>query len=255
VTDIASFEQKPLRRVMISHGRCGTHWLKRLISDALGAPPLDEKLLEVERLKRALEEDADRRLIYEHFSFDVHSSLLDPAADPRLRLVLLHRHPLDFFISATWFRINVRKVLASPEPGVDHSEVARGMLLGNYDETLGEDYGKTFAEFQEQRVVRWVESKRCHLVKYEDLVERTEEVLKRCLDHLEIRFRDEDIPNIIARHGFESLSGGRPRGETDGSHHYRKGQPGEWRSVFRPEDLPALRERYGDLFARQGYPI
>jgi len=240
---------------MISYGRCGTHWVKRLISESMGVPALDARLIEVEQLQSALFREAPKRLIYEHFSFDVHGELLDPAKDPDLRLILLHRHPLDFFISATWFRINVRKVLKSPDPTVDHGEIARGMLLGKYDAELGECYEQTFRAFQKSRIADWVASNRCHELRYENLIDRTEEELIRCLRFLEIQFDPADIPQIVARNRFEVLSGGRMPGVFDGDHHYRNGLPGEWRRVFRDEDLPILRQKYGDLFAQQGYPI
>ena len=63
------------------------------------------------------------------------------------------------------------------------------------------------------------------------------------------------IPVIVEKHRFEKLSGGRKPGQMDGTHHYRRGAPGEWQSVFKPEDIPVLQKLYGEHFARQGYPI
>ncbi|MEX2287789.1 MAG: sulfotransferase domain-containing protein [Planctomycetaceae bacterium] len=260
-------EQKPLLRVLISAGRSGTHWLKEMISAALGTPPVEQGAWDTQTLQGILEGCGRRQLVYEHFRFNLHGAILDPARYPDMRIVLLHRHPFDQFISTAWYHLRIDNLWRGkinglwelPDPDLDPSEVARAMLIGEYDDRIRGSRGsyavRWFIESLEWTTINWIESGRCCQVKYEDLVERTEEELIRVLNHLEIRFDEADIPQIVERNRFENLSGGRSRGEADGSHHYRKGTPGEWRSVFTDDDMPILRERYGDCLARLGYSI
>jgi hypothetical protein len=252
---IERFDQVPLCRVLVSYGRSGTHWLKNLISGVLQRPPVEGGAWDVETLAAILQGSGRRRLVYEHFRFDLHGELLDPAKNPELRLVLLHRHPLDQFISATWHRINITGEMTNFDPQSHPNDIARGLLLGHYDERLGYKYRDAYIETHKRNLLDWIESGRCLQIKYEDLVENTEAELTRCLNALEVRFDKGDVMPVVERNRFEKLSGGRKPGQVDGKHHYRRGAPGEWRSVFKPEDLPILQDRYGDVFTRQGYPI
>ena len=252
---IERFDQKPLHRVLISYGRSGTHWLKNMVSAALDRPPIEGGTWELDTLAAIMKGSGRRRLMYEHFQFDLHGEILDPAKNPDLRMVLLHRHPLDQFISATWHRIKITGELTEFDPETHPNEIARRLLLGEYDEKLGYCYRDAHLDTHKRGALDWIDSGRCLVVKFEDLVENTEAELARCLDHLEVRYDPASLAGIVEKNRFEKLSGGRKPGEMDGTHHYRRGAPGEWRSVFRPEDLPILQERYGEAFARQGYPI
>ena len=252
---LQKFQQKRMRRVLVSYGRSGTHWLKNMISAALEQPPIEGGAWDTETLPAVLEGSGRRRLIYEHFRFDIHGEYLDPARYPDMKLLLLHRHPLDQFISATWHRLNITGELAGFDPQTSPNELVRGLLLGKYDERLGYSYGDAYLETYKRGLLDWIESGRCLQVRFEDLVAKTEQQLARALNHLEIRFDPADLAAIVEKNRFEKLSGGRKPGETDVMHHYRRGKPGEWQTVFTPEDLPILRERYGSYYELQGYPI
>src|SRR6185369_13080590 len=69
---IEQFEQKLMHRVLISYGRSGTHWLKYMISSALDRPPIEGGIWDGETLKAILKGCGRRRLIYQHFRFDLH---------------------------------------------------------------------------------------------------------------------------------------------------------------------------------------
>jgi hypothetical protein len=58
---------------------------------------------------------------------------------------------------------------------------------------------------------------------------------------------------ILKRHAFSRLSGGRQLGQENANHHYRKGTAGDWRNHFTPKVTQAFKERYGDLLIQLGY--
>lgn len=68
------------------------------------------------------------------------------------------------------------------------------------------------------------------------------------------RIDSAGLAAVIARHSFESLSGGRPRGETDPMHHYRSGTPGEWRDRLDSAHLEELRRLFPELIERFSQP-
>lgn len=63
----------------------------------------------------------------------------------------------------------------------------------------------------------------------------------------------ERLLGIVYERDFSKLSGGRKKGQTDPSSHYRSGVHGDWVNHFSIEHLQAFKERYGDLVLQYGY--
>ncbi|MGE5830299.1 MAG: sulfotransferase domain-containing protein [Micromonosporaceae bacterium] len=61
------------------------------------------------------------------------------------------------------------------------------------------------------------------------------------------------LDEVVERYSFASLTGGRPVGQEDEGHHYRRGVAGDWRNHLKPVHLQAFRDRFGDLVERLGY--
>jgi hypothetical protein len=232
-------------RVLSSQPRSGTHWLKFMISHVLGQPPFQERRLqEPSDLIYALEHEAARRLIYDHFKYDIHGSILTPERYPGLRMVLLFRHPLDALVSNFYFGGYGRTVPLSP----DLSPLERmKIFLHNHSESIRWNLCR--------RVVDWLKTGYCLPVRYEDLVADTERQLTLVLDYLNIKHRPEIVAEAIERYRFEALSKGRSPGVVDPNSHYRRGVPGEWREVFDQEDLEVVRSQIGDYLEFLGYPL
>lgn len=62
-----------------------------------------------------------------------------------------------------------------------------------------------------------------------------------------------EFNQLVEDHRFERLSGGRQPGVEDVRHHYRRGSPGEWRTVLQDAHLAALEQHFPGLVARLGY--
>jgi hypothetical protein len=91
------------------------------------------------------------------------------------------------------------------------------------------------------------------LIKYEDLLERDEEILARVLLHQcnlkidPIRFHD-----VIRENRFEARCGRKP-GEEDLKSHERKGVAGDWQNHFTDKIAKAFKDRFGSLLVATGY--
>src|SRR5262249_48297045 len=91
------------------------------------------------------------------------------------------------------------------------------------------------------------------LIRYEDLLEKDEEVLVRLLQwECGLPIEEERLRSIIRANRFESLTG-RPRGQEDVTSHERKGVAGDWRNYFTDRVKRAFKARFGDLLVATGY--
>jgi lipopolysaccharide transport system ATP-binding protein len=92
------------------------------------------------------------------------------------------------------------------------------------------------------------------LIRFEDLLERTEEILEpTLLGACELGVPRGRLRRAIENQSFERLSGGRSRGEEQEDHHYRKGIAGDWRNHFTEPLKEEFKEHYGDLLIATGY--
>jgi hypothetical protein len=90
-------------------------------------------------------------------------------------------------------------------------------------------------------------------VRYEDLLERPHEEVRRLLEFLGAGATDEIVKQCVSSASFERLSRGRQRGEEDPSSFFRKGIAGDWQNVFTEEDKRVFKEEAGDLLIKLGY--
>jgi lipopolysaccharide transport system ATP-binding protein len=92
------------------------------------------------------------------------------------------------------------------------------------------------------------------LIRFEELIERDEEILGRVLiDQCELQVDRPKLRRILRRTSFRRMSGGRLPGEEDPTSHFRRGVPGDWRDHFSGPLKAAFKERWGDLLIATGY--
>jgi hypothetical protein len=94
------------------------------------------------------------------------------------------------------------------------------------------------------------------LVRFEDLVASPAARFCEILENLGIvpdRISEWTVREIVTRHAFERLSGGRKKGQEDPRHHFRKGTPGDWRNHFTARHVEYFRSLYNALLLRLGY--
>ena len=98
----------------------------------------------------------------------------------------------------------------------------------------------------------WVAAKE-RLIKYEDLLERDEEIFA------DVLLRDCRLPvdpltfrRVIEENRFEARSGRKP-GEEDLGSHERKGVVGDWRNHFTDKIAKSFKNRFASLLVATGY--
>ena len=89
-------------------------------------------------------------------------------------------------------------------------------------------------------------------VRYEDLLERPEEEVKRLLEFLGADADEQTVSQCVSAASFEKLAGGRKRGEEAASF-FRKGIAGDWKNVFTEQDKQDFKAVAGDLLIELGY--
>jgi lipopolysaccharide transport system ATP-binding protein len=99
----------------------------------------------------------------------------------------------------------------------------------------------------------WVASGE-ELIKYEELLERDEEILARVLlRHCRLPVAPDRFREVVLANRFETWTSGRRRGTEDLNSHERKGVAGDWKNHFTDEVAKAFKDRYGSLLVAAGY--
>jgi hypothetical protein len=89
-------------------------------------------------------------------------------------------------------------------------------------------------------------------VRYEDLLERPVEEVRRLLEFLGADAGEKTVEELVEKSAFEQKSN-RERGQEDSSSRLRKGVAGDWKNVFTAEDKRIFKEVAGDVLIRLGY--
>lgn len=89
-------------------------------------------------------------------------------------------------------------------------------------------------------------------VRYEDLLERPVDEIRRLLGFLGAESGEETAKRCVEAASFERMSK-RKRGEEDSSSFFRKGVAGDWKNVFTERDKKVFKEATGDLLVKLGY--
>jgi lipopolysaccharide transport system ATP-binding protein len=91
------------------------------------------------------------------------------------------------------------------------------------------------------------------LIKYEDLLERDEEILARVLlRDCKLNVDVNQFHDAVRLNRFEARSG-RPPGQEDLQSHERKGIAGDWQNYFTGKIAKAFKDRFGSLLVATGY--
>ncbi|MEL6330942.1 MAG: sulfotransferase [Planctomycetota bacterium] len=90
-------------------------------------------------------------------------------------------------------------------------------------------------------------------LRYEDMLDRPEPEAGRLLGFLGLDATDDAIAACLRASDFDRLSGGRRRGESDDSSHFRRGIAGAWTEQFDARAIEAFEREAGELLDGLGY--
>ncbi len=253
-------QQPPTFRVLTTYPRSGTHWLKRMLSNVMSVSPLERQLLEPSVLISVLNSETSRHLVYEHFDYDLHGSILDPNVYRNLRIVLLFRDPRDALISNFYRRAWLNQLPNSKlDPLANLRLFLRGYFYDNHKVPVSVQDSRLFSmayrDYVRRCAVDWIRAGQVFPLRYEDLIADTSQYLAYALDYLNIQYSPKIMAKAVTDNRFEVLSEGRIPGEVMVESHYRRGLPGEWRGLFDQEDLEIVNDLIGDYLELLGYPL
>jgi hypothetical protein len=102
--------------------------------------------------------------------------------------------------------------------------------------------------------VQWSwRSARESIIRYEELLQRDEQILSRVLlDHCRLDITPKRLREVVRSHRFEAQSGRKP-GTEDAQAHERKGIAGDWRNHFTDRVRAEFKRCYGSLLIATGY--
>ena len=90
-------------------------------------------------------------------------------------------------------------------------------------------------------------------IRYEELNDKPEDVLKVVFNFLGASDSPKDISDCNKNSDFKILSGGRKKGEENVHSFFRKGISGDWKNVFRESDIEIYSRIAKDLIVELGY--
>jgi hypothetical protein len=90
-------------------------------------------------------------------------------------------------------------------------------------------------------------------IRYEDLLGDTFREFRRIASHFSLNTSSSTIGQIVEAHSFESVSGGRSRGNQDPDSFTRKGVAGDWKHHFTEELKDQFKEHAGQALIDFGY--
>ncbi len=177
-----------------------------------------------------------------HVHGSVHNArLLHEAGIP---YVVLYRDLRDVAVSHYFY---VRRTPWHPE----YEEYASRSVedgLRHFGHTLLPDFVDWIQSWRERR-----HSELSVELRYEDLLENTEEEFRNVASHFELDSSHSTIQEIISEHRFDKMSDGRARGEQSQYSFVRKGVAGDWKNYFTPELESLFKEKAGELLVNLKY--
>jgi len=90
-------------------------------------------------------------------------------------------------------------------------------------------------------------------LRYEQMLADTAEVMTRVAEHFQLDSSPETVRQIVEKHRFRELSGGRGRGQESRDSFFRKGVAGDWRNHFTPELKAEYKALIGEFLIEFGY--
>jgi lipopolysaccharide transport system ATP-binding protein len=227
----------------VTHQKAGSQWLRRILYDCAPERVVFAKYGMVQFLQQPVQLGMIYPTLY------VTRQEFDRVALPANARRFIVIRDLRDAIASWYFSIKVSHVL-------DHPLVAdMRRTLNALPLEQGLLWLMANPDVQKAAAVQrsWLRSGE-RLVRYEDLLDRDEEILDEVLlQEFGLPVERNRLREIIRANRFERLTGGRPRGTEDISSHERKGIAGDWRNYFTDPVKAAFETIFGNILVETGY--
>jgi hypothetical protein len=228
-------------------GRCGTHWLARLLRKSL--PLAQEKTHRWNEpiMVAAMEDPVPDTLYLTHDPLAYFAPMLG-----RAQFVTIVRDPRDIVVSAAYYWISkmgdlesLKKLRVYWEAGIPDGadfDAVLATLKHNLHNRRWFDYWLHFRH-----------AIPCYVVRYGDLHADAPGTMRALFHWLGRDVPDATLAKAIDKSRFERVSGGRALGEADPAHFYRRGIVGEWREHFTDAENADFCTRFAPIMEAFGY--
>jgi Sulfotransferase domain len=225
----------------VTHYKAGSQWLRNILCqcapDRIVQPQFDHWLVDPIRLG----------MIYPtvYLSRELFDQIILP---PNSRRFVVIRDLRDTLVSL-YFSLKVSHAIESAihiesRMALDARDLEAGLVW-----VLEHKWFDQVAQIQRS----WCDSQEV-LIRFEDLLERDQEILERVLlEQCGVPVERERLRQIVQANRFENLSGGRSRGSEDVSSHWRKGIAGDWRNYFTDQTKNRFKKLFGEILIETGY--
>lgn len=177
-----------------------------------------------------------------HVNGSVHNARI--LHDAKVPYVVMYRDLRDVAVSHYFY---VRRTPWHPEYE-DYSGLDVREGLCHFGRTLLPDFVDWMRSWRENR-----DPDQSIEIRYEDLLSDTFKEFRRIGSHYSLDTSPSAIKPIVEAHSFESMSGGRSRGNQDPDSFTRKGIAGDWQRHFTEELKDQFKEHAGQALIDFGY--
>ena len=228
-------------------GRCGTHWMKHILSYTLELKSDYQSYLQINPNKVALRTSKDairemKKKEEEHPGGSIfvgHNPIIElmPLKE-MVNIIAVIRDPRDICVSATYYMMKNDEEFDQNK----FDQLFQGEFIGGGPNP---DYNESF--IKDIKKIPHV------VLKFEDMVSNSYESMSIILDSFSYEYDKELLKTAIEKYSFKTLSSGREVGVEDRGNHYRKGLIGDWKNYFTEEKNKEFCERHKLLMERWGY--
>lgn len=224
-------------------GRCGTHWVKYIISQTLGfkveLPNVHDFSLpkgrQIEYPKAILEREKKSPGGYIYtYHVPIHNLHV---IDKEVNILVLVRDPRDACVSSVFYDIMKGTFRENEFDSVLHRRLE-----------VGGQYPEFFSSYVKNRLLI-----PHRILRYEDIVSDSYGTMKHVLKEFGYQFDYDKLRKSISQNTFFKLSNGRRKGDENKFHHYRKGVIGDWKNYLSLEDNQLFMERHSEMMEAFGY--
>jgi hypothetical protein len=215
--------------------RCGTHWMKSILSNLLclrnlSCPKFNKIPFETTKnFITAIREESDGNIYAGHLPLEHVNPLIG-----LFNIIAIVRDPRDVCISAAYY-------LANREPESFEFYLNNLLLKGSPNPPFNNSY------ITHRKEIPHV------LIKYEDMIKDAFGTVCHLLDHFEYSYEENNLKEVLKKESFYNLSGGRKPGEEDNKAFYRKGIIGDWRNYLTDDQNKEFCERNKEFMDDLGY--
>lgn len=176
----------------------------------------------------------------------VHGSLHNATLlrENRIRYVILYRDLRDVAVSYYFY---VRQTPWHPE-NPTYRQLDVRQALWHFAATLLLPFANWVRSWQANR-----DPQLSLMFRYEEMLADTVATMTKVAEHFKLDSSRETVQEIVEKHSFKHLSGGRNRGEDNTNSFFRKGVAGDWQNHFGPEVRGVYKELIGDFLIEFGY--